>query len=91
MFRFSEIITTEMGTPVVKVFMSDQKPRGIKQNGTRPVMAYIFEIVGSKHDYSDKEEARLMEWLHKEISPALHPRDGKIVFQNETVKKVFAL
>ncbi len=92
MFRFNDKITTDEGNPVTKVFMFGKefsRPVGVKQNGVRPLLAYVFRVQGMENDIGDVDE--LMDWLHKSISYALHPTEGKIVYQNQDVANLFKL
>ncbi len=95
MFRFDSKITTEDGHPLTKVFMFGKefsKPIGVKVQGIRPNMAYVFRVQGTEGGLESVEsKALLMEWLHKSISYALHPVDGKIVYQNKAVSNLFKL
>ena len=92
MFRFNDKITTEDGHPMTKVFMFGEEfgvPRGVKQSGIRPILAYVFRVEGMENDIGDIDG--LMDWLHKSISYALHPTEGKIVYQNQDVANLFKL
>ncbi len=92
MFRFNDKITTDEGNPVTKVFMFGEefrRPVAVKQNGVRPILAYVFRVQGMENDIGDMDE--LMDWLHKSISYALHPIEGKIVYQNQDVANLFKL
>jgi len=90
MFKYGSNITTEEGHPYMVVQMAGEgitKIRGIKKNGFRPEIAFIFE---TEHDKTQKSDD-LMEWLHKGISYSLHPTNGQIIYQNSKVRDLFTL
>ena len=95
MFKFDNKITTEDGHPLTKVFMFGEefsRPIGVRVQGIRPTMAYVFRVQGTEDGVESVEsKVQLMEWLHKSISYALHPVDGKIVYQNKAVSDLFKL
>ena len=91
MFRFDNKITTEEGHPMTKVYMmgDNDKMRGLKQNGVRPTLAYVFKVEGSQIPSSASND--MMDWCHKSISYALHPDRGEIQFQNQELRDLFKL
>ncbi len=89
MFTWDKEITDTEGRPLTKVFMYEDGMRlhGVKQNGLRPINAYIFQVQGSG---LPKLDDSLDDWLHKSISYALHPQKGKVTYQTAQIKEIFS-
>lgn len=91
MFRFDDGIVDSNGFPVIKVFALAESIKGVKHNGLRPKLAYIFQVRHGleKEAYTATKEE--MDNLHKTVSVALHPIEGSMVFQDKKLKQLFAL